>query len=210
MSYDFNGTNQHISAASTPASGPPATIAAWFNPDNVTGTKTIASIGGSNNYDRLYLHLSAATLRAQQYTFGGSFNEASATASASVSTWSHAAGVFTSNSSRTVYLDGGNSATNTGTSVASTLSTRTNIGVYFNSTAGNYFDGRIAEVGVWNVALTADEIASLAKGFSPALIRPQSLTYYAPLVRELTEIRGGLTLTNNNTATVADHPRVYF
>ena len=64
-----------------------------------------------------------------------------------------------------------------------------------------------AGAGIWNVALTAAEIASLAKGFSPRLIRPQSLAFYAPLIRETLDIRGGLTLTDSGS-TVADHPRI--
>lgn len=71
------------------------------------------------------------------------------------------------------------------------------------------FDGDIAEVGVWNVALTAAEIASLADGMTCDKVRPQSLVFYAPLVRDLQDVRGGLTITNTNTATVANHPRVY-
>ena len=67
----------------------------------------------------------------------------------------------------------------------------------------------MAEVGIWNVALTAEEIASLADGFTCDKVRPQSLVFYAPLVRDLIDHKGGLTITNNNTATVAAHPRVY-
>jgi hypothetical protein len=74
---------------------------------------------------------------------------------------------------------------------------------------GNYFSGDIAEVGVWNVALTADEIASLADGFTCDRVRPQSLVFYAPLIRDLADLAGGRAITNNNTATVANHPRVY-
>jgi len=70
-------------------------------------------------------------------------------------------------------------------------------------------DGLIAEVGIWNAALTADEIASLAAGMTCDKVRPQSLVFYAPLVRDLVDVKGGLTITNNNTATVANHPRVY-
>jgi hypothetical protein len=69
--------------------------------------------------------------------------------------------------------------------------------------------GQIAEVGIWNVALTDAEIASLADGMTCDKVRPQSLVFYAPLVRDLQDVRGGLTITNNNTATVAVHPRVY-
>lgn len=70
-------------------------------------------------------------------------------------------------------------------------------------------NGLVAEVGLWNVALTAAEIASLAKGMTPDKIRPQSLVFYAPLVRDLVDQKGGLTITNNNGATVANHPRIY-
>ena len=69
--------------------------------------------------------------------------------------------------------------------------------------------GQMAEVGIWNVALTDAEIASLADGMTCDKVRPQSLVFYAPLVRELIDARGGLTITNNNTATVAAHTRVY-
>ena len=70
-------------------------------------------------------------------------------------------------------------------------------------------DGKIAEVGIWNAALTAEEIASLADGMTCDKVRPQSLVFYAPLVRDLIDYKGGLAITNTNTATVADHPRVY-
>lgn len=72
------------------------------------------------------------------------------------------------------------------------------------------YDGKIAEIGIWNVALTDAEIASLAKGFSPALVRPQSLQGYWPLDGKSTverDLRNG----NNATAGAAahiDHPRV--
>ena len=72
-----------------------------------------------------------------------------------------------------------------------------------------FFDGAIAEVGIWNDDLTAAEVASLAKGMTCDKIRPQSLVFYAPLVRDLIDQKGGLAITNNNAATVSNHPRVY-
>ena len=73
----------------------------------------------------------------------------------------------------------------------------------------NCWDGLIAEAAVYNAALTAAEVASLAKGMTPDKIRPQNLVYYAPLVRDLIDQKGGVTITNNNGATVANHPRIY-
>ena len=83
------------------------------------------------------------------------------------------------------------------------------IGGRFNTTIGSYFPGDIAEVGIWNAALTAAEVASLANGMTCDKIRPQSLVFYAPLVRDLIDAKGGRTITNNNGATVANHPRIY-
>lgn len=52
-----------------------------------------------------------------------------------------------------------------------------------NNMAGtNTWDGRLAEAGIWSVILTANEIASLAKGASPATIRTASVRpLYAPV-----------------------------
>ena len=78
-----------------------------------------------------------------------------------------------------------------------------------NNTNTALLSGRVADVGVWNVALTDAEVASLAKGMTCDKIRPQNLVFYAPLIRDLIDQKGGLTITNNNAATVATHPRVY-
>ncbi|MDX8521303.1 LamG domain-containing protein [Mesorhizobium dulcispinae] len=70
--------------------------------------------------------------------------------------------------------------------------------------------GEIAEIGHWadasNSQLDAAEIAALAKAFSPMLIRPASLFFYAPIVRETRELKAGLTATVTGGA-VSDHPR---
>ena len=73
----------------------------------------------------------------------------------------------------------------------------------------NFFNGLLAEVGIWNAALSPAEIASLAKGVTCDKIRPQNLVFYAPLIRDLLDQKGGKTITNNNGATVANHPCIY-
>jgi hypothetical protein len=69
-------------------------------------------------------------------------------------------------------------------------------------------NGLLAEHAVWNVGLTQADATALAKGFTPDQVRPQSLVFYAPLVRELRDLRGGLAITAANSPTVANHPRV--
>ncbi len=73
--------------------------------------------------------------------------------------------------------------------------------------SSSWFNGRIAEAGIWNVELTADECRALGKSVSPTLVRPQSLQSYVPMVREIIDAKGNA-LTGTST-TVANHPRVY-
>jgi hypothetical protein len=204
MAYDFNGSNQYLTVASAPVTAAPLTIAAWFRKGG-TATKNGIFLRSSANSTNAFGVYFGASSSVRGYTIAGPFADFAASGSYSTNTWSHACFVEASATSRTIYRDGANSATNT-------LS-RTPAGInqleiaHFGGAVT--FDGQFAEVGIWNVALTADEIASLADGMTCDKVRPQSLVFYAPLVRDLQDVRGGLTITNNNTATVANHPRVY-
>ena len=42
-------------------------------------------------------------------------------------------------------------------------------------------NGRLAEIAIWNAALTDDEVLSLSKGVSPLRVDPQNLVAYWPL-----------------------------
>jgi hypothetical protein len=213
MAYDFNGTTQYLSTASAPASGSPMTIAAWVRREATFGDRVIAAVGVAGGTHRNQLQLAEASGFAVVTFVAGATTSGQLGVSSNTTTqntWHHAAGVFASSSSRTAYIDGVGGTTNT-TNIGSQ-----NAADYINvatRTAGfgqvAFFDGQIAEVGVWNVALTAAEIASLAKGMTCDKVRPQSLVFYSPLTRDLIDAKGGLTITNNNTATVANHPRVY-
>jgi hypothetical protein len=68
-------------------------------------------------------------------------------------------------------------------------------------------EGNLAECAIYNTTLTAGEVKALAQGMSPDKVSPQGLVLYAPLVRDLIDLKGN-TLTNNGT-TVADNPRIY-
>ena len=192
----------------------PLTISCWFNAENTTANHALVYIGLSTNTSRFLLYAGGAVTNDPIsfdviITGGGAARVASTTTGYNANTWSHACGVATSSILRTVYLNGGSSGTNTVSSIPSTpdrltIGSRLNIGI-----PGVFLDGSVAEVGIWNAALTADEIASLAQGMTCDKIRPQNLVYYAPLVRELIDQKGGLTITNNNGATVANHPRIY-
>lgn len=210
MSRSFDGTDDFIGGASSPETGLPLTIAAWLYPTTTVINWSAATLSTASDGSAAWLGLAGSTgqIRAGIRTGGGAFGIAISSASATANTWNHACAVFTSNTSRAAFLDGANKGTNTTNRALSTLD-RTTIGARGTSTGETeFFPGLIAEVGIWEIALADEDVARLALGFSPRLIRPQSLVFYAPLIRDIQDIRGGLTLTTTGT-TVADHPRIY-
>jgi hypothetical protein len=213
MAYSFNGTNQYFSTLTGDLfADVPITMACWFITSNVTNNQGLLNIcdnATGNQGIRLNAQGAVAGDPIRILSVGTATAAVDTTTGFSANTWTHACGVFSSTTSRTVYINGGSSATNT-TSSSGTGENRLFQGVVRGASAfTNYFTGSLAEVGVWNAALTADEVLSLAKGMSPSLIRPQSLTIYAPLVRDLIDRKSGLTITNNGTATVSNHTRIY-
>ncbi len=70
------------------------------------------------------------------------------------------------------------------------------------------FNGRIAEVAMWSGALDDGLANALSIGFSPKYF-PVNRLWYAPLIRELSDINQG-TLFVATGATVADHFPVFY
>lgn len=71
-----------------------------------------------------------------------------------------------------------------------------------------YWDGKIAEVAIWNRQLSAGEAAALGDGLSPSFIR-NGLQFYIPLIRETGDIKGGSAGVVTN-AVVTAHPRIIY
>ena len=211
MAYQFNGTNQYLSLPSAVVDNVPLTVACWFYAANITSEQPLICVNNSASASRLTLicrgDLAGDPIRFQ---INGLAN-ADTTSGFTANIWMHACGVASSSILRSVYLNGGSSHTNT-TSQTLTGLNQSSIGTQRLSGYPNgagFMTGLIAEVGIWSAALTAAEIASLAKGMTCDQIRPQNLVFYAPLVRDLNDQKGGRVITNNNAATVANHPRVY-
>jgi hypothetical protein len=211
MAYSFNGSSQYISISSAAVTAAPLTIACWFYVSNTVnnGLINVSSASGDQNF-RLSAQGATAGDPVRAQALNGAANGfADTTAAFANNTWTHGCGVFTSSTSRTVYINAGNSATNT-TSVTPPSIDRMFIGVTRNGSAfTNYTNGYIAEVGIWNTNLTLPEVAALAKGASPIMVRPQNIVFYAPLIRNLIDVRNNRTLTNNS-ATVVAQTRIYY
>jgi hypothetical protein len=208
MARSFNGSNQYLSTASSPVSGAPMTIACWMNVAG-GGAKAAVSVGQATATHRNQLWEQSDRVNCTSVGPLASVNLEGSDTTSMVDVWVHGCAVFTSSASRTVYRNGASNGTNTTDVGSQNTADSIAVGARSNGSFGLIFNGLLAEVGVWSVALTAAEIASLADGMTCDKVRPQSLVFYAPLVRDIQDVRGGLTITNNNTATVAVHPRVY-
>ncbi len=137
---------------------------------------------------------------------GGGFSQAVSTRSVSVNSWHHIAGVYRSASSRDAYVDGGGKGSDTTTVTPAPMS-RTEVGRVGGF--ATYLDGALAEVGIWNVALSDEEIRRLALGQTPLWIRPRALVFYAPLTAgEDFDVVRGLSLVASGAPGVRGHPPI--
>lgn len=209
MAYDFDGTDDYIEAASAVLTAAPITMACWFNSDSDTATQSLVSITNAGGQERFLLQAAGAItgdpIRALAVA-SNSGATASSDTGYTANTWHHAAAVFASATSRTAYIDGvGGTAETSSRSPTGLTTTRIGVTVQGGSRA-QYLNGRLAEVAIWNVALDTTEIAALAKGFRPSLIRPGSLRLYVPLVREVADYSRAVALTTSGPV-VAGHTR---
>lgn len=212
MARVFNGSTQYTEATATPISGWPLTIAAWARTSDNASAQSVVSLGTSSgvlDYIDLQFNGSLAGDPIRWLPSNGSAVASISTTGYSVNVWHHLAGRSSSNTDHAVFLDGGSKGTN-----ASSLSFPTNVSevthgsVWRNDGRFRYLSGSVFWPAIWNVALEDAEIASLAAGVSPLLIRPDSLVYFSPLGGldgdYDNDIVGGLNLTAYNSPTWSD------
>jgi hypothetical protein len=213
MAFSFTAaSSQYLNTTTSPISDVPMTLALFYVSDNANVVYSLLFVQNTTNNARngIFRRGLDTPFRPQAVSANSAGVAASvvSTIDGTPNVVQHAAAVFSSSSSRKIYLNGANDAEST-TSIATSGLNQISIGARFFNSYGNFLAGNAAEAAIWNAALTDAEVASLAKGFKPTRIRPQSLVFYAPLIRNLQDTRGGLAITNNNSATVAEHPRVY-
>lgn len=164
---DFDGTNDYVALNAT-VTAYPFSVSCWWYPTDMTVYSTLFSISASSTSDRRWTmemrnntESNVLALTAQQ---APTYSQTNSTASCVANRWQHCCAVFASATSRTIYLNGGNSATGT-TSVTPTGIDRMAIGRL--QTAGapsgtNYAKGMIGDVRLYNRVLTQAEILLLS------------------------------------------------
>lgn len=206
MAYQLTRSgNKYIEASSSPITGYPFTMCGWFYADTLPNWETALGFwnsGDSGDYLILYFHTDGNGRNDEvgYYYDGGLYQTTSVLSSA---TWHHLLVSSANSTTHRIVVNGGvfTSSTNFGA-----FPTNTEMGIGGTGAwSDEEFDGRVAEVGVWNVALSPADEQQLALGVSPALIRSDALVSYPPLIRNLGD-RFGTSWSGINSPTAgANH-----
>ena len=198
-------------STTTPVTGYPFTLSMWGRCTNVTNDQAAFGIYDTDGGQYYVLWFRGATGDVVSASTGLT-TFADSSASYTNGQWHHVAGVFSSATSRTVYLDGGNSGTNT-TSNTQAACERVVFATTNGFGASNGFDGSIANAGIYNVALTAGQIISLASGAPCPAVRPDALVAWYPFKSESPDVdwwgQHNLT-TGTGTPTYSQHPPIIY
>lgn len=212
MAYSFTAASSHrLTIAEASVTAAPLTISAWFKPTGVAAANlclaAITDTAAANTRFALIQSTTAISANAHD----GAASGAASTASPNLvvaDQWQHAAGVFTTTTSRDAYRNG-TVGTNNTTSVTPASLDTTAIGARVNSSTSWFFDGLIAEVAIWDVALSGTDITALAAGDSPMSLATAPVRYWRLKDNgDLTDLVGAVELTATGATHSSDHPNV--
>ena len=215
MALTFNGSTQICGTSIPILSSGDVSISAWVNVADLGNDGCVFYVGNNSTVNRFSIMFVAATDTIKMIThLGTAENIAASTGTVSLDTWHHAGGKYTSSGTTgTAFLDGANKGTDS-TDPGSTYGfSDTFIAVLYTGSPSAYFDGIVAEIGIWDIALPDSAFAMLGKAVSPLMVYPQSLIAYYPLWgrSSLTlDIVGKQNMSKLFGPTVTAHPRVQY
>ena len=167
---DFDGSNDYVAAdgvtSELSSTGLPFTVSAWAYPDTTTRGAIFAfNKKGTNahvNRNLLFYAKNGSTKKFYHWDRGSnSWTESENTFEPGE--WHHIVEVVDSSGNGKLYVNGGLEAEWSGSDNISSAD-RFSIGQEYDgsgSTASDFFDGKIDEVAIWNVALNAADVTSL-------------------------------------------------
>jgi hypothetical protein len=183
MSRFFDGTTSgHLDVASATVSAYPMSMCAWVKMAALGVTGNAMNCGTSASSDNRFSLLVDATAAPSATTRDTvQTNAFAATKIQNLTGWHLISGTWSSTTLRTSYLNGGSAGTDVNTRTPS-ASNAMAIGTTTLPSVG--FNGYIAHVGLWDIALSAADHAALFLGM-PNTVQPDNLREYWPLVAGL-------------------------
>lgn len=213
-----DASSQYLVATGALAYGStPMTFACWFRSNDGTIAQTIMSMANTLGFSEFSLRargdLAGDPLQARAMD-EVSEAVAATTTGYTANTWHHGCAVFDSSTSRTAYIDGANSANNTTSKTPSGINSFA-IGRNNDQTPGAYVSGDVAEAAIWSATLTDAQVASLATGISPLLVRAENLENYWSILGNNSasgeiDVIARYALTWTGSPTKSAHPRMKY
>lgn len=168
LAYDFNGSSQYLDTSSPTVTDWPLTIESLSRPDGDTVTRTIAAFGTSTQLNNFALLRDAGATAGDPVNFairGNSGTESSATSTTgfTISTWQYKDGSRDADAGTSKASISGGSVGTQSTTVSAAVSFNIfAIGVLKRSSLVNYYDGKIAYIGISNSARSNNYRSTMA------------------------------------------------
>jgi hypothetical protein len=157
-SLDFDGTDDFVEANNV-ITDYPFTLECWVRLDVTNVNHRIFGICNTTaNNVRYSLGYSVGNGKFSLQAQNTSVVDNVSTTTATANVWFHLAGVFTSATSRTLYVNGLSESTGTD-NVAFNNSANNKVEMGRHFTTSFYLDGKLSDVRIWNTARTAQQIA---------------------------------------------------
>jgi hypothetical protein len=209
MSRLFNSSSDALTGTFTSTYADPVTLGIFYKGTHSGTVDYALQFGNSaSSIDQAY---SIGTNSTVNQWIAISRTTANGTAIFTLSTdgvWVGLVGVFTNDSLRDVYIGSiGNTAQGTTTRAVSDVLQFISVGISLAATGG--IPANLAEVAIWNSALSAGDITNYLAGIAASGIAAANLIGYWPLSADVLTNEGtdaGGDLTNNLTTFDSDHP----
>ena len=157
----FDGVDDYVDANYTGETSFPITLSCWVKFDAVSSIPTVMAISDASTDDQFFgmgVRNDSGTYVWRIYNYNTSFVAASSTGAVSTGVWYYITAVFTSNTSKKLYIDGVEVCELTTNTVIPTGLDKIAVGRFTRLTPGGYTDGNIACASVYNKALSSTEI----------------------------------------------------
>src|SRR5207247_638112 len=168
-SLQFDGVANQVQVSD--AANPSAyTLAVWVSVDAVRPSSLIVrtDASGPNTSWSHQLRINSSG-RFEHYVFDGSARSVAATNVVQPGAWYHVVGTAVSGGTMQIYVNGVSSGGRVTIGNLWTGGDQWRFGTYSGATP-NFFRGRLDEVGIWHVALGANDVVRLTAGTRPALL----------------------------------------
>lgn len=214
--FPGSGTNYYNVGDVAPIdiTGTALTVACWHKPTTTPGQSIVAKSNAAGTNSQYDLQLLSNVVRFFiGNAGGGSIDAVSGATTVTTGAWHHLCGVKngTGAGALKVYLDGAQDGSGTSNLTIANSTQPLRFGTASDLTTCQT-NGPLAEIAIWDVALSAAEIAALAKGVSPLLIRRDHLKGYWPLYAvgsTEADLSGGASPASlTGTINAADHAPV--